>query len=232
VTVTRWYFEELATFIEVTGALAFWSIKDDPRTPPRMIEMWSHLRSYAMYFLFYRPGQHTIQQIRAAQNHLFKFAEFAEKEMGGRLCSLMLHRGMHHLPAQVVDAGPSAYWREDFGERGIREGKQRVTRHAAKDAAQASAAGCMLDMCMRTHKRKWPEVEAPVLRTMSGKRHRIADGGGADGVQLHHLNEANKGIATDEVNLCSPDAVPADAMVLHNMWVHGFEENATACVQI
>ena len=197
--MTRWYFEELATFIEITGALAFWSIKDNAGTPPRMIEMWTHLRSYAMYFVFYQPGQHTTEQIRTAQNHIFKFAEFAEAKMGGRLCSLLLHRATMHLPEQVLTAGPSGYMREDFGERGVREGKERVTRHAAKDAAQASAACCMLDMSLRAHKRRWPEIEAPARKTDALKRHRPVDAGGPDGVQLHQLTEANQGIAKDQV---------------------------------
>ena len=104
-----------------------------------------------------------------------------------------------HLPQQVLDAGPSGYMREDFGERGIREGKQRVTRHIARDAAQASASCCMMDMCMRAHVQRWPDVEAPVLKTLAVKQHRAVDAGGSDGVQLHQLRQANRGHARDEV---------------------------------
>ena len=204
VGVTRWYFEELATFVEVTGAYAFWTVKDDPRTPPRLIEMWTHLRAYAMYFLFYQPGQHTIDQIRAAQNHLFKFAEFAEEEMEGRMCGLLLHRASVHLPEQVIDAGPSPYMREDFGERGIRVCKHKITHAATKDAAQASAACCVLEMCMRSHKRKCPDVDAPAIKRQATKRVRRSDSGGSDGVQLHQLAEAYNGTDNDEVCACCP----------------------------
>ena len=200
--VSRWYFEEVATFLEVTGAIAFWTVRDDPDMPPRMIEMWTHIRTFAMYFMFYSPGQHTYLQVRNAQNHLFKFAEFAEEYLQGNLCTLLLHRALLHIPEMVIRAGPGAFLREDFGERGIRETKQKITHHACSNVAQASAQCCVLEMCLRRHKRKYPDIDAPKDKVKRAKRRRKTDTGGADGVQLHELKDSYTGEDDDEVR-CS-----------------------------
>lgn len=199
VAVSRWYFEEVATFLEVTGALVFWVIKDDPRLPPHMLEMWTHLRSYAMYFLYYRKGQHTTSQARKAQNHLIAFARFAETKMQGRLCSVLLHRAAVHVPGQVLDALPGAFMREDFGERSIRTTKHKITHAATRNAAKASADCCLLEMCMRRLKRQHPDIDAPLQRFQGSKRARRTDAGGVDGVQLHQMRDAYSGEDNDEV---------------------------------
>lgn len=199
IAVSRWYFEEVATFLEVTGAISFWVCRDDPAMPPRMVEMWEHLRAYAMYFMFYRPGQHTLEQVRRAQNRLFKFAEFAEEHLQGQLCTLLLHRALVHLPEQVLYAGPGAFMREDFGERAIREVKHKITHHAAKDVAQASAQCCLLEMTLRRLKRTEPDIEAPRSRIQQAKRRRKSDVGGSDGVQLHEVKDGYTGDDNDQV---------------------------------
>lgn len=199
VAVSRWYFEEIATFLEVTGAIVFWAVRDDPRLPPHMLQMWSHLRSYAMYFLYYRKGQHTTDQIRLAQSHLLKFAMFAETKLQGRLCSVLLHRASVHVPKQVGDTLPGAFMREDFGERSIRTTKHKITHAATKNAAKASADCCILEMCMRRQKRLHPDIDEPMKRFRSSKKARITDVGGGDGVQLHQMRDAYIGEENDEV---------------------------------
>lgn len=201
VGVSRWYFEEVSTFLELTGPLAFWSVQSE--LPPRMLEMWEHLHAYAMYFLYYTPGQHVKGQVKQAQNRLFYFAEFAEKHLKGRLCTLLLHRALVHIPAQVLDAWPGAFMREDFGERSIRSTKHKITHHATKNAAQASAQCCVLEMCLRWHKLQDPDIDAPRLKMVAAKKLPRADHGGVDGVQLHQKKLAYTGEAGDEVCMYS-----------------------------
>lgn len=152
-----------------------------------------------MYFLYYRQGQHSLAQIRHAQSHLVKFAIFAESQMKGRLCSLLLHRASVHIPKQVHDTLPGAYMREDFGERSIRTTKHKITHAATRDAARASADCCLLEMCLRRQKRMNPDIDEPMARWLAGKKVRHTDAGGADGVQLHQLHQAYTGAANDEV---------------------------------
>ena len=199
IAISRWYFEEIATFIEVTGSIAFWTVRHDPRMPPRLMEMWEHLRTYAMYFLFYRPGQHTVEQVREAQNHLYKYAVFAETQLGGRLCTVLLHRAVWHIPEQVLLAGPGGFMREDFGERSIRVTKHKITHAATRNAAQASARCCVLEMCMRRHKLKNPDIDLPLQRLAQAVVPARTDAGGEDGVQLHQLHEAYDGRDDDQV---------------------------------
>lgn len=198
IAVSRWYFEEVATFLELTGPIAFWSIKSDKTVPHRLLEMWEHLHAYALYFLYYTPGQHTLSQIRGAQARLFKFAEFAEEFLNGLLCTLLLHRAQVHIPEQVRDACPGAFMREDFGERSIRSTKHKITHHAAKNAAQASAQCCVLEMSLRQHKLRNPDIDAYRQKIIAARQLRITDDGGTDGVQLHQLKKGYTGEDNDQ----------------------------------
>ena len=144
--------------------------------------MWEHIRSFAMYFMYYSPGQHTYLQVREAQNHLFKFAEFAEEHLQDKMCTLLLHRALVHIPKMILRAGPGAFLREDFGERGIRETKHKITHHACSNMAQASAQCCVLEMCLRRHKRKYNDTDAPRRKLKQKKRRRKTDQAGSDSV--------------------------------------------------
>ena len=67
--ISNWIFEETHTFMEVAGALAFYICRNDVHEG--ILKMWGWLRAYALFFQQYRPGQHTIPQIRAAQQQLY-----------------------------------------------------------------------------------------------------------------------------------------------------------------
>lgn len=190
----------MSTFIEVTGAIAFWTVREAANMHPRIIEMWAHFRAFALYFLQYRPGQHTRNQIRAAQGRLFKFAAFAEEHLEGRLLTVLLHRAVVHIPEQVIDGLPGAYMREDWGERCVRRTKGRITGHATNRAAQASAATCLTEMGLRICKNQHPDIDAPLIAAQQKTVRHKEDAGDSFGAQLHHLKPAYMGHTGDEVS--------------------------------
>lgn len=161
--------------------------------------MWQHLRTYALYFLHYRPGQHTEGQIRAAQQELFKFAEYAEKHLEGKLLTSLIHRAVVHIPAQVLATLPGAFLREDFGERLVRWTKKFIKGHSTVRAAQASAAVCLTQMGLRIVKSESPTVDAPLNLVRSHVNVRPQDKGDEYGTSLHYLVNANTGEDQDEV---------------------------------
>lgn len=102
-----WHFEETLSFLETAGALAFALFK--AQIHPLIVRLWAHLRKYALHFLQYLPGQHTVTQIREAQNELYCFAVLAERHLQGQLLTLLLHRAVVHIPEQAIALGPTAF---------------------------------------------------------------------------------------------------------------------------
>lgn len=92
----KWYFKEMSTFMEVAGALTFWIYRRGIH--PGIVKLWGHLRRYTMYFLQYRPSQHTERQTIVAQSELLQFARYAVKRKLCKLCTLLLHRPSVHIP--------------------------------------------------------------------------------------------------------------------------------------
>lgn len=86
IPITKWLFEELNTGIEISLAISFLVAREEIH--PGILKMWGHLRKFALYFLHYRPGQHTPAQLRDAQRELFRFGEYAERILTAR-CSLV-----------------------------------------------------------------------------------------------------------------------------------------------
>lgn len=192
-----WLFEELNTLLEVSGALAFYVLRADVH--PGILQMWGHLRKYALYFLHYRPGQHTESQIRAAQQELFRYAEYAEKNLQGKLLTCLVHRCFAHIPPHVLLTMPGAFLREDFGERLVRRTKGKITGHATLRAAEASAAVCLTEMGLRIIKNRQPGVDEPLNRIRPAPSVRPLDDGDEYGTLLHRLTNANTGLDDDEV---------------------------------
>lgn len=196
--ISNWIFEETHTFMEVSGALAFWMVRDD--IPCKgILKMWGWLRSYAIFFLQYRPGQHTIAQIRAAQQQLYQYASYAQQHLGGRLMTVLLHRAVVHIPEQVIYGVPSAYMREDWGERCIRRVKGAVKGHAMNKVAAAAAARCCMDMQLADLRTRHPELHKPIEDALPQAATSSFDEGDDYGCQLHALKDAYTGIEGDEV---------------------------------
>lgn len=195
--ISGWLFEESHTFLEVSGALAMWVVRAEVH--PDILQMWGHLRTYALYFLHYRSGQHTVPQIRAAQNELFQYAEFAEQHLRGKLLTVLLHRAVVHIPEQVINGLPGAYVREDWGERCVRRTKGGITGHATAKVAAASAALCCTEMGLEISRRESPELHDPIVAALPSASSRLEDEGDAYGVMLHTLKPGNTGVEGDEV---------------------------------
>jgi len=193
----NWIFEETSTFLEISGAFALWRVQDDVH--PAILQMWGWLRTYSLYFLQYRPGQHTIAQIRAAQNELFKFAEFAETHLDGKLATCLLHRAVVHIPEQAISGPPTAFLREEFGERCVRRTKGGITGHATNRVAEASASLLCTEMGLQIRRRERPELHHSIERAMPETSNRIEDEGDAYGTRLHTLKSANTGVEGDQV---------------------------------
>lgn len=170
---------------------------------PDILKMWGQLRTYALFFLQYRAGQHTEPQIRAAQNQLFRYAEFAERHLKGNLLTVLLHRAVVHIPDQVISGIPGAYSREDWGERCIRRVKGGITGHAARKVAEAAAALCCTEMGLEICRREEPELHAPIEAALPTTAMRDRDVGDVYGVRLHTLKPGYTGEEGDEV--CRPD---------------------------
>lgn len=200
ISITKWLFEESNTFIEVTGAIAFCQVQDDVH--PGIMKMWGHLRKFAIYFLHYRPGQHTKPQIEAAQKEIFQYAEYAEQHLKGKLLTCLLHRAYAHIASHVHASLPGALLREDFGERLVRWTKGRITGHATIRAAQASTTVCLTEMGMRINKNKNPDIDEPLDRIRPSPVVRPKDGGDDYGTLLHELKNASPGDDRDEVIRC------------------------------
>lgn len=141
VPISKWLFEEVNTFVEVTGAVSFYVARNEVH--PGILKMWSHLRKFTLYFLHYRPGQHTHEQVLEAQREIFQFGEYAEKHLQCKTLTCLVHRCFAHIPQHVMATLPGAFLREDWGERLVRRTKSRITWHSTKQAARASAAVCL-----------------------------------------------------------------------------------------
>lgn len=187
--VSRWYFEETYTFVEITGAVAMWHLKQ--HIHPGIIKMWSHLRRYTMYFLQYRPGQHTPDQVRRAQGELLQYAQYCQDHLGGKLLTSLLHRACFHIPEQVLAGLPGAFCREDWGERCIRAMKQYVTGHATVRVAKAAAYSALSVMCLRHNANRWPGLEDPVHVAAGAVARRRVDTMDAAGVMLGAIEDAH-----------------------------------------
>lgn len=187
--VSRWYFEETYTFLEITGAVAFWHLKH--HIHPGILKMWSHLRKYTLYFLQYRPGQHSPEQIREAQSELLHYAQFCQEQLGGKLLTSLLHRACFHIPEQVLAGLPGAFSREDWGERSIRAMKQYVTGHATVRVAQAAANAALSLMALRHNANRWPGIDDPVQQALGVVSRRRMDRMDAAGVMLGAIEDAH-----------------------------------------
>lgn len=183
--------------MEVAGALAFYICRNDVHEG--ILQMWGWLRAYALFFLQYRPGQHTIPQIRAAQQQLYQYATYAQLHLEGRLCTVLLHRAVVHIPEQVINGVPSAFMREDWGERCIRRVKGAVKGHAMHRVAAAAANRCCMEIRLGQLKRANPELHQPIADAMQKPSGRSIDEGDDYGSQLHVLKDAYTGVEGDEV---------------------------------
>ena len=188
------------SFLEVSGAVVFQMFKDEIH--PVISKMWLHLRPYALYFLQYRTGQHTVSQIREAQLQLYKYAVLAETHLQGKLLTLLLHRAVVHIPEQALQIGPTAAYREDWGERAIRAAKGPTTGHAMRRPAQAAANKTLVTMSLGLAKMEDNQVDMPLRRDPVPVRsqERTTDRLDEYGVQLHEgLKPAYTGLDGDVV---------------------------------
>lgn len=168
---------------------------------PGILYMWEHMRTFAIYFLQYRPGQHTEALINKAQTAAFKFAEYAEKHLQGKFMTTLVHRLFHHIPSQVRRGLPGAFVREDWGEHCVRKCKRLITSHATKMAARAATKICLTQMKLRSVKARHPDVDAPLGGLTADKPVRaMADKGDMAGCMLSHLKPADTGEDRDEVS--------------------------------
>ena len=197
VPISKWLFEELNTFIEITGAIRFYVARAEIH--PGILKMWSHLRKFTLYFLHYRPGQHTDAQIRAAQRELFQFGEYAERNLKCKMLTCLVHRCFAHIPDQVSGTLPGAFLREDWGERLIRHTKGRITGHDTKETERAAAGVCLDEMALRITQKRYPGVDGPLLAIEPQGSSRPRDSGDDYGTLLHSLWPAYTGEDNDEV---------------------------------
>lgn len=198
--MSKWLFEECNTFIEIAGAIAFYHFRSGIH--PGILKMWGHLRKYALYFLHYRPGQHTTAQIRLAQREIFQFGEYAEANLNASMLTCLVHRCFAHIPAQVLATLPGAFLREDFGERVVRWTKKFIKGHSTVRAAGASANVCLTQMGLRIHLNKHPGVDGPLNCIRRRPPVRPLDDGDDYGTALHKLTPAHTGEDHDEVKFC------------------------------
>lgn len=187
--VSRWYFEETYTFVEVTGAVAFWHLQQ--HIHPGILKMWTHLRKYTLYFLQYRPGQHTPDQVRDAQSELLHYAQFCQVHLRCKLLTSLLHRACFHIPEQVLAGLPGAFCREDWGERCIRAMKQFITGHATIKVAQAAAFAALSVMSLRHNANRWPGVDGPVQVALGKVSRRQMDEMDTAGVMLGAIEDSH-----------------------------------------
>ena len=193
------------SFLEVSGALVFHLFKDEMH--PVILKMWQHMRTYALYFLQYRTGQHTVAQIRMAQQHMYLYAVLAETHLQGKLLTLLLHRAVVHIPEQALQIGPTAAYREDWGERGIRAAKGPTTGHAMRRPAQAAANKTLLTLSLGLAKMEDNDVDMPLRRrpAQAGGQACKTDCMDEYGVQLHEgLKPAYTGHSGDVVRIQPP----------------------------
>lgn len=187
-------------FLEVSGAVAFWWVRDEVH--PVIMTMWQHLCTYTLYFLQYRAGQHTEAQIRTAQNHAFTFAELAQEHLKGKLLTLLLHRGVSHIPAQALELGPTAWYNEAWGERDVRRAKGKGTNHASRRPAQSAANRSLLELALELCKVEQPDIGAPMSKSerQDAAGHGTRDVADRHGVcLLEALKDGNQGVEGDEV---------------------------------
>lgn len=202
VKISQWLFEESNTFLEITGAITFWHFREEIHAG--ILKMWAHLRTYALYFLHYRPGQHTSEQVLAAQREIFQFAEYSEKHLGGKLLTCLTHRCFAHIPPHILATLPGAFLREDFGERLVRWTKRYIQGHATVRAPQASAAVCLTQMGLRILKNQNFNVDEPLNRVRPPQARRPPDSGDVYGSALHQMINAHTGEDRDEVSSPNP----------------------------
>lgn len=186
-------------FIEVSGPVAFHAVKD--KIHPVALEMWGRFRTYAMYFMRYRDGQHTPGQIRAAQAQLLRYAVLAEKHLCGKLLTVLLHRAVVHVPEQALAIGPTAWYREEWLERGVRKTKSYTTNHSTRNPALHATNVCLLDMGLRVCKRDEPDIDSHITPDVKARgAGKLDQGDDVHGVcLLGPLAEGNKDEDGDEV---------------------------------
>lgn len=171
--------------MEITGALIFYVFASDIH--PWIKEMWGHLRTYTLYFLQYRAGQHTDDQITAAQNALVRYCQCAVRFKFTKLVTVLLHRACYHVPDQARCLLPTAYLREDWGERCIRRTKRFITGHATRNVASASAKCCLDEMALQASTTLQDDVVALDVLGKKVNRTLVTDVPDEFGVQLHEL---------------------------------------------
>lgn len=198
---SKWLFEELNTGVEITIAMIMYVARSEIH--PGILKMWAHLRKFTLYFLHYRPGQHTDAQILDAQRELFQFGEYAEQHLHCKSLTCLVHRCFAHIPQQVMATLPGAYLREDWGERMIRHTKGAITGHATKHAARASAGVCLVEMGLRANQQQHPSIDEPLRAIRPTPSPRPKDTGDDYGTLLHTLSPAYTGEDRDEVCNCT-----------------------------
>ena len=186
-------------FIEVSGPVAFHAVKD--KIHPLALEMWGRFRTYAMYFLRYREGQHSPPQVRAAQEQLLGYAVLVEKHLCGKLLTMLLHRAVVHVPEQALAIGPTAWYREEWLERGVRKAKSYTTNHSTRNPALHATNVCLVDMGLQLCKLRQPDIDAHITPDVQARGDgKLDDGDDVHGVcLLGPLVAGDKGGEGDEV---------------------------------
>jgi hypothetical protein len=191
----------MMAFTEVSGPAAFHAVKD--KVHPLILEMWGLYREYAMYFLRYRDGQHTSAQIGAAQDKLLQYAVLAEQNLRGKLLTVQLHHAVVHIPEQARAIGPTAWFKEDFLERSVRQGKAYITNHLSRNPAQDTANICLRDLGLELCKVEHPDIDAGIKRPVQARATCATDETDEHGVSLlGALRDANERQDNDEVRSC------------------------------
>lgn len=193
------------TFLEVSGPLAFHHVADEIH--PLIMTMWEHMRTYSMYFLRYRPGQHTVPQIRAAQNELHQYAKLAEEHLGDHLQSVLLHRAVVHIPEQAIRFGPTAFKLEEWLERDVRRCKRAITNHSTRAPAKHATNVCLKEVGLEVCKADPAHFHIERHLKKADKEPAVGSQDETDehGVcLLGRLRKGTLGKAGDDVRCCVP----------------------------
>ena len=184
---------EIMTFTPVVSPAVMCNVG----IPEPVLRMWGWLREGTIYFLQFHRGQHTTAQIEAAQRSLLQYACEAQRAFKHKLCTLLLHRAVVHIPWQAQKMGCTAFAAEWWGERCVQDIKQDTVGHSTKDAPLSALNMQLQRQALATAECLRPQVLAlgPERRQPVGS----TDGNGAVGVQLLGvLVEARPGKANAE----------------------------------
>lgn len=158
------------TFISVLSPL----VCSGDLFPPAIMDLWEPLRKALLYFTRYHPGQHTDEQLSAAQNSLMEYAHLAETTFKmHKLMTLQLHSACVHLADMVSAYGPSAHRMEFWVERMMQELK-RITKYRTSCSPELVAVnGWLLQSALMRMAGAVPGIDALLKKVdpkaMSGR---------------------------------------------------------------